>query len=114
MIITRRQFLKNSAAVLAIPAIVKAENLMPIWVPPEKKIVVRSLDLDEMTLADLRNLNDYTLAQPPMETADAADLRTAWANAAGFMLNKKIEAEILKAYQNQLIYGTGAIEVKYG
>lgn len=113
MIITRRQFLKASAALVAAPAIVKAENLMPIWVPPEKKIKVRSLELDEMTLEDLRRLNDYTLAQPPMESAHAADLRTAWANAAGFMLNKKIENEIMKAYQNQMLYGTGALEIKY-
>jgi len=114
MIITRRQFLKASAALVAAPAIVKAENLMPIWVPPEKKIVVRSLDLDEMTLEDLRRLNDYTLSRPRMETVEAAGERMAWANAAGFMLNKKIENEIMKAYQNQMIYGTGALEVKYG
>lgn len=114
MIITRRQFLKASAALVAAPAIVKAENLMPVWVPPEKKIVVRSLDLDEMTLEDLRRLNDYTLSRPRMETADAADERRAWANAAGFAVNEKIEREIMKAYQNQMIYGTGVVEVKYG
>jgi hypothetical protein len=112
MIITRRQFLKASAALVAAPAIVKAESLMPIWVPPEKKIVVRTLDLDEMTLEDLRNLNDYTLAHDPMPTAEAADVRTAWANAAGFMVNKKIEAQILKAYEHQMLYGTSAMEIK--
>lgn len=114
MIITRRQFLKASAALVAAPAIVKFENLDKLYVPPEKKIVVRSLDLDEMTLTDLRRLNDYTLSRPKMETVDAAAEREAWANAAGFMLNKKIENEIMKAYQHTLVYGTGAIEVKYG
>lgn len=34
----RRQFLKGTAALFAAPAIVKAENIMPIWVPPQRVI----------------------------------------------------------------------------
>lgn len=114
MIITRRMFLKASAALVAAPAIVKAENLMPIWVPPEKKIVVRSLDPDEMTLEDLRRMNDYSLAQEPMTATEVMDRRKEWANAAGFAVNEKIEREIMKAYEHMMIYGTGAVEIKYG
>ncbi len=35
---TRRTFLKASGALFAAPAIVKAENIMKIWTPPEKEI----------------------------------------------------------------------------
>lgn len=35
----RRGFLKAAAMIVAAPAIVKAENLMKVWVPPEKKII---------------------------------------------------------------------------
>jgi hypothetical protein len=35
----RRHFLSIIAAGLAAPAIVKAENIMRIWTPPEQKIV---------------------------------------------------------------------------
>ncbi len=34
MILTRRSFLKFASTLVAAPAIVKAENLMKIWVPP--------------------------------------------------------------------------------
>ena len=37
--ITRRSFLKGTAALFCAPAIVKAENIMKIWTPPEKQIV---------------------------------------------------------------------------
>lgn len=46
MKMTRRQFLKTIAAAAAAPAIVKAENIMPIQVPPEPKIVT-SVDVFE-------------------------------------------------------------------
>ena len=45
MKMTRRQFLKTAAAAVAAPAIVKAENIMPIWVPPEPKIIEPSVAL---------------------------------------------------------------------
>jgi hypothetical protein len=35
----RRHFLSIIAAGLAAPAIVKAENIMRIWTPPEQKII---------------------------------------------------------------------------
>ena len=39
----RRIFLKGLLAVVAAPAIVKADNLMKIWVPPEPRIVTSSV-----------------------------------------------------------------------
>ena len=35
----RRDFLKTMIAAAAAPAIVKADNIMKIWVPPEKRII---------------------------------------------------------------------------
>ena len=113
MILTRRRFLQVASSTLFVaPAIVRAESLMKIWVPDEKEIVVKALAPDEMTLPDLRRLNDYTLAKHPTEsTVDAAASRKDWANAAGFRLNEKIEGEILKAYEYALIHGSGALKV---
>lgn len=113
MILTRRRFLQVASSTLFVaPAIVRAESLMKIWVPGEKEIVVKALAPDEMTLPDLRNLNSYTLAQPKMTTKEAAASRQDWANAAGFRLNEKIEGEILKAYEYQLIHGWSAMNVR--
>ena len=39
----RRDFLKTMIAAAAAPAIVKAENIMKVWVPPEKKIITGEL-----------------------------------------------------------------------
>ena len=36
----RRKFLLGSSSLFCAPAIVKAENIMSIWVPPEKHIYV--------------------------------------------------------------------------
>jgi len=38
MAISRRSFLKGTAALFAAPAIIKAENLMDVWTPPEPEI----------------------------------------------------------------------------
>lgn len=35
MSISRRSFLKTAGIILAAPAIVKAENIMKIWTPPQ-------------------------------------------------------------------------------
>lgn len=35
----RRNFLKAAVVVVAAPAIVKAENIMKIWVPPERTVI---------------------------------------------------------------------------
>lgn len=37
---TRRTFLKTTGALFAAPAIVKAENIMKIWTPPEQQIIL--------------------------------------------------------------------------
>lgn len=36
----RRDFLKTTGLIVAAPAIVRAESLMKIWVPPEPKILI--------------------------------------------------------------------------
>jgi len=36
----RRNFLKSSVIIAVAPAIVKAENIMKIWVPSEKRIIL--------------------------------------------------------------------------
>lgn len=46
----RRNFLKSMIAVASAPAIVKAENIMKVWVPPEKTI---------LTLADWARRIDH-------------------------------------------------------
>lgn len=38
--ITRRGLITGIAAALAAPAIVKADSLMKLWVPPEPKIII--------------------------------------------------------------------------
>ena len=43
MAINRRKFLQGSAAMFCAPAIVK--SVMPIWVPPEKRILTRSFEV---------------------------------------------------------------------
>lgn len=41
----RRSFIKGSLSLFAAPAIVKAESIMPIWLPPEKKIIEHSWEV---------------------------------------------------------------------
>lgn len=40
MDINRRKFILGSVAIIAAPAIVKAENIMKIWMPKTKKIYI--------------------------------------------------------------------------
>ena len=40
MNLNRRRFIRNMAGLFVAPAVVKADNLMKVWVPPEKKIMV--------------------------------------------------------------------------
>lgn len=42
MSLSRRRLLATLAAASAAPAIVKAENLMKIWVPPESRFILKS------------------------------------------------------------------------
>ena len=41
---TRRKFLLQSAAIICAPAIVKAENIMRIQVPPEKVLITGNIN----------------------------------------------------------------------
>ncbi len=50
MKLTRRQFLQGMIAAGAAPAIVKAENLMKLYVPPEKKIITSSSFTDGLRM----------------------------------------------------------------
>jgi len=40
----RRDFLKTILATATAPAIVKADNIMKIWTPPEKKIIYPAIE----------------------------------------------------------------------
>lgn len=42
----RRNFLLNSAALIAAPGLVKAENIMKIWVLPERKVLYWNMKID--------------------------------------------------------------------
>lgn len=38
---TRRLFLAGAASLIAAPAIVHADNIMKLWVPPKPKVILR-------------------------------------------------------------------------
>lgn len=65
MKMTRRQFFQTSAALFCAPAIVKAENLMKIWVPPEKKIIVDVFESDFGTI--------HTMPRKPLKRRTAEE-----------------------------------------
>lgn len=75
MKMNRRQFLQTSGALFCAPAIVKAENLMKIWVPPEKKIVV---DVFESDFGTLHLMKRKPLQRRTAEEAMLAALEDAW------------------------------------
>jgi hypothetical protein len=95
MILTRRRFLQVASSTLFVaPAIVRASSLMKIWVPEK-----HGLSPAEMSLPDLRTLNDMT-AEMLNESAEitATEVmarRTAWADRIGFAVNEKIEAAVM-------------------
>jgi len=114
MILTRRQFLKASAALVAAPAIVKAENLMKIYVPPTD---IEPLPFrGHFRVPDLRghyatrpqplNVHDQRPMAAVEEWAQQNEIRDAWkdryqtsiraqyADQAGAAINRKIEDEI--------------------
>lgn len=75
----RRNFLKSMIAVASAPAIVKAENIMKVWVPPEKKLIVGQSfadlvdELDEAKTSIQQQIlkilgeNNQVLAEIPLE-----------------------------------------------
>jgi hypothetical protein len=121
--INRRQFLGGTAALFVAPAIIKIDHLMKLYVPP-KKIIVRRVDPfglspASISLPDARTLQamKHTLLEageryvrPPI----VMDPRPAWANQAAAMMTKQVQAEMMKAFNDTMIYGTGAVEVRYG
>lgn len=48
---TRRRFIRNAAGFFCAPAIVKADNIMKIWVPPERTIITEFKFYDDFTVA---------------------------------------------------------------
>jgi hypothetical protein len=99
MILTRRQFLKNTAALLAIPAIVKAENIMKIWVPPTQDIEPLPYR-GHFRVPDLRG--HFAVDQKEMEVHPGremtatevlerqADVKQRWANRWGGHMNQEM------------------------
>lgn len=57
MSITRRGFLKGLLAIAAAPAVCKAENLMKIWVPPQKLVAGRGMTQCYTTVDELAFLS---------------------------------------------------------
>lgn len=114
MILTRRQFLKAASALVAAPAIVKADNLMKIYVPPTdiEPLPYRG----HFRVPDLRghyatrpaplNIHDQRPMEAVEEWAQQNEIRDDWAdryqtsirtqyvNQAGAAINRKIEDEM--------------------
>jgi hypothetical protein len=58
----RRGFIKTMLAAATAPAIVKADNIMRVWVPPEKKIITNEIYIspdNSLTDGAWVNIGDY-------------------------------------------------------
>jgi hypothetical protein len=118
MILTRRQFLKNSAAVLAIPAIVKAENIMKVVVPGQRvKFRVPDLRGHYATRPQPLNMGAEREMSAVEEWAQQNEIRDDWADRyqtsiraqyadqAGAAINRKIDEGVLARIQGHDITG---------
>ena len=61
LIVTRRQFLQGAAALFCAPAIIKADRLMKVVVPPEKEIITELADRTRRFFKVTEITDKYTL-----------------------------------------------------
>ena len=103
---TRRKFITSILALVAAPAIVKAQNIMPIWIP-KKEILVPNKELllpdIEITLNGIqRNSNEHvTVSMWVKEQNENWVYHTHTFSPTGDTAKIKIPLK----QRNQLIYG---------
>ena len=102
MILTRRRFLQAAAGTLFVaPAIVKAENIMKIWVPA--KAIEPLPYTGHFRVPDLRGhfaTNPVPSPGPEMTATEVlqrrAEIKATWANRWGGHLNEKMSRKLIQ------------------
>lgn len=93
MTVTRRGFLTGMLALGAAPAIVRAESLMRLWVPPQRNVLV-GYDLSQTVGGDLSCV--VTARRLDVGTLEITDIE---------YMTKQI-AERMRLTRDMLTYGT--------
>ena len=114
----RRQFLKNMAALAAVPGIIKAENAMKIWVPPEPIIILPDNAFERMTWTSNQQTITFTNGADGRIVASTPypidDPRLIWADNAGRIMTENINSRMYAQIERQLqdeFMATGRVEL---
>ncbi len=88
----RRHFLKSTAALFVAPAIVHAENLMRIQVPPGAGEIWEGTDW--LTVEKIKQAK--VLMDSKELPTDMRDMRDVWANQAGEVIAEKTDFHLFQ------------------